>query len=74
MDEKRTSSKGGLRSLALIVATVSILWLGIFPWLARTETVRARSEWLKRHGINLAAFNYSDHENATIPTHLETGE
>lgn len=53
----------GVRALLVIVGVVVVLWLGVFPWLARTETVHARFEWLKEHGINLAAFNYSDHEN-----------
>lgn len=53
--------KRGWRHLALIVLAVSAIWLIVLPRLAHLPAVRERTAWLEEKGIDLTAFNYSDH-------------
>ncbi len=53
--------KSGIVRLMVALAGTGIIWLGVLPMMARTSVVKERAEWLDKHGINPAAFNYSDH-------------
>ena len=54
-------NRRGILRLTVIVVGTGMIWLGLLPTMSRTLAVKERAEWLDRHGINPAAFNYSDH-------------
>ena len=49
------------RRFAILLAATALLWLVVFPWMARWPTVEDRSAWLKEIGVTPAAFMYADH-------------
>ena len=58
---RRRSSRGWI-FLVTAIAIVVAVWGWVLPQLEQTEVVRKRGERLKRHGIDPAAFFYTDHE------------
>ena len=54
-------NRRGAWRLTGIILVVGGIWLGLLPMMARTSAVKERADWLEKHGINPAAFNYSDH-------------
>lgn len=52
-------SKRILRLVA-VVAVIIVIWGGVLPYLAKTQTVRDRNRWLEERGIDPAAMFYTD--------------
>ena len=51
----------GWRKLGIAIAVIAVVWGFVLPRLERTPTVQARIKHLDTHGIDPAAFFYSDH-------------
>ena len=51
----------GWRRLGIAMVAIAVIWGFVLPRLERTPTVQARIEHLDTHGIDPAAFFYSDH-------------
>ncbi len=49
-------------SLCLNVLAIVIIWTLVLPWIGSWQSIRARIEYLDRHGIDPAALYYTDLE------------
>lgn len=57
----RRDQTTGWRRLGLAIAAIAVIWGVVLPRLENTPSVQARIKHLDGHGIDSAAFFYTDH-------------
>jgi len=59
-ERDETSKRSGWIVLSVIVAVMTIVWLGVLPLLSQHPSIRSVAKWQEAHGIDPAAMFYSD--------------